>query len=233
MMTVQTQGFEPDNKNPFQANGNFVDASKLAVTIRCPHCRQLGSFNSLRAIGFNKSGRVGPNRVTQIYAATIRLCPNMACQGLVFTIESSFDGKIVEIEPSQLLDFNPDGLPNCCLRTLKEAAACHAAGAYRAAAMMVRRLLEEICDANSAKGKNLHERLNSLKSIIVLPADLFDAMFALKALGNDAAHIEAKEYNEIGREEAEISIELAKEILKALYQLKGLVGRLKKQKTKP
>jgi Domain of unknown function (DUF4145) len=229
-MTVQIQNiFMPDNKNLFQTNGNFSDANnRPATTVRCPHCRQLGSFSSWRAIGFNKSGRFGANRVTQIYTAHIRICPNMVCQGIVFTIESS-DGKIAEIEPPQLLDFNPDGLPENCLRTLKEAIACHAGGAYRAAAMMVRRLLEEICDANSAKGNNLHERLNSLKSIIVLPTDMFDAMFALKALGNDAAHIEAKEYNEIGRDEAEVSIELVKEILKALYQLKGLIARLKKQ----
>jgi hypothetical protein len=152
----------------------------------------------------------------------------MKCRGLVFTIENP-RGTIEEIEPPQLLDFDPEGLPPRCLKTLKEAVACHAAGACRAAAMMVRRLLEEICDANSAKGNNLHERLNSLKAIIILPGELFEAMFALKALGNDAAHVEAKEYNEIGREEAEISIELAKEILKAIYQLKSLVARLKKQ----
>lgn len=231
-MTVHTSvRFEPDNKNFFQTDGNFSELNKFATTIRCPHCRQLGSFNPLKAFGFNKRGRMGANPGVQVYSSAVRLCPNMACQGLVFTIEAP-DGKIEEIEPPQLLDFNPDGLPDACLKTLKEAIACHAAGAYRAAAMMVRRLLEELCEANSAKGNNLHERLNSLKAIIVLPGELFEAMFALKALGNDAAHVEAKEYDNIGREEAEISIELAKEILKALYQLKGLIARLKKQQIK-
>jgi uncharacterized protein DUF4145 len=109
---------------------------------------------------------------------------------------------------------------------LKEAVACHAAGAYRAAAMMVRRLLEEICADNNAKGGDLHKRLEALKTLVVLPHALFDAMGELKALGNDAAHVEARAYDNIGREEAEDSIELAKEILKALYQLKALVGRL-------
>jgi hypothetical protein len=92
--------------------------------------------------------------------------------------------------------------------------------------MMVRRLLEEICAENSASGQNLHNRLAALKSLVVLPQPLFEAMNELKALGNDAAHVEAKAYDNIGREEAEDSIELAKEILKALYQLKGLVARL-------
>ena len=50
---------------------------------------------------------------------------------------------------------------------------------------------------------------------------------------NDAAHIEAKTYDNIGREEAEDSIELAQEILKSLYQLQGLVSRLQARKSTP
>jgi hypothetical protein len=131
------------------------------------------------------------------------------------------------------LDFNLENLPQKLQQTLSEAVSCHGAGAYRAAAMMVRRLLEEICEANSAEGSNLHQRLGALKSLIVLPQPLFDAMFELKALGNDAAHVEAKAYDNIGRDEAEDSIELAKEIVKALYQLKGLLGRLQARKNAP
>lgn len=52
----------------------------------------------------------------------------------------------------QLLDFNPESLPPRLQQTLREAVACHGAGAYMAAAMMVRRLLEEICDENNATG---------------------------------------------------------------------------------
>lgn len=43
-------------------------------------------------------------------------------------------------------------------------------------------------------------------------------MDELKALGNDAEHIEAKAFANIDKEEAELSIELAQEILKARYQ---------------
>ena len=96
--------------------------------------------------------------------------------------------------------------------------------------MMVRRLLEEICEDNAATGNDLHDRLLVLKNLVVLPLPLFEATGELKALGNDAAHVEAKAYDNIGREEAEDSIELAKEILKALYQLKELVGRLQARK---
>jgi hypothetical protein len=153
------------------------------------------------------------------------------CKGIVFVIEN-LKG-IVEIEPPQLLDFNPEGLPPRLAQALQEAVACHAAGAYRAAAMMVRRLLEVICEENNVAGANLHQRLESLRNAVVLPQPLFDAMDELKALGNDAAHVEARAYDNIGEAEAEDSIELAKEILKSLYQLKGLIARLQARKNKP
>jgi hypothetical protein len=143
------------------------------------------------------------------------------------------NGRFVRMLPPLALDFSIDHLPAICQETLKEAVTCHAAGAYRAAAMMVRRLLEEICAENDAKGADLHKRLEALKGLVVLPQALFDAMGELKALGNDAAHVNAKTYDNIGQEEAEVSIELAKEILKALYQLKGLVGRLQARKGAP
>ena len=137
----------------------------------------------------------------------------------------------MEVLPPECIDFNHEHIPLQLLTTLKEAIQCHAAGAFRASAMMVRRLLEEICEKNNAEGKNLHQRLESLKNKVVLPTAFFDAMNELKSLGNDAAHVEAKSYDEIGREEAADSIELAKEILKALYQLDGLIGRLQARKS--
>lgn len=140
---------------------------------------------------------------------------------------------VLTVVPPELLDFDSDGLPARCDATLREAVACHGAGAHRAAAMMVRRLLEELCEENSASGQTLHSRLKELRKQVVLPEALFVAMDELKLLGNDAAHVEAREYDEIGREEAADAIELAKEILKALYQLKGLVGRLQARKSKP
>lgn len=216
------------NPNVFQPDWGLDRTGPLgAIAIRCPHCQQLGSFHSfgLQSLKYIKESI--PKSPTGI-EASIRGCPNQSCNGLVFVIESG--GKALRVEPPETIDFSPKGLPIECLETLKEAIACHAAGAYRASAMMVRRLLEEICHLNGAKGANLHQRLSSLKDRIVLPEALFHAMGELKALGNDAAHIEAIEYANIGREEAEDSIELAKEILKALYQLQGLVSRLQARK---
>jgi hypothetical protein len=218
-----------DDPNLFRADaGVGQSVARATVSIRCPHCREIGSFNALGGhvwqFGKKATTNIAQTHFVADYFASVRVCPNDKCRGLVFAIESK-EG-VVEVEPPQLLDFNPEGLPERVQQTLREAVACHGAGAYRAAAMMVRRLLEEICEDNKAVGANLHQRLASLKTSVVLPSPLFEAMNELKALGNDAAHVEAKSYDNIGADEAADSIELAKEIVKALYQLKGLIARL-------
>ncbi|MEJ7644319.1 MAG: hypothetical protein WKF87_06970 [Chryseolinea sp.] len=49
----------------------------------------------------------------------------------------------------------------------------------------------------------------------------------LRLLGNDAAHIEARVFAEIGPEEIKISLEFTIEILKAVYQYEALVAKLR------
>jgi hypothetical protein len=222
--------FQAINPNFFQVEGDLGTRNATrAVSIRCPHCRQLGSFINVGPdITYAKNGTKSNVKCIASASASLRICPNDKCRGLVFIVECH--GEIVEVEPPELLDSDPDGLPANLQKTLQEAISCHAAGAYRATAMMVRRLLEEICDLNNAEGANLHQRLESLKVKVVLPQALFEAMSELKALGNDAAHIEANAYDKIGKDEAADSIELAKEILKALYQLQGLLSRLQARK---
>ena len=128
-------GFEANEPNAFRTDaGVFSDAGLSAISVRCPHCRELGSFDVVRAkaFEFRKSGKSGGNHAVAAFFASIRICPNTKCKGLVFVIQQGPD-QIVEIEPPQLLDFNSENLPNKLQETLKEAVACHGAGAYRAA----------------------------------------------------------------------------------------------------
>jgi hypothetical protein len=52
-------------------------------------------------------------------------------------------------------------------------------------------------------------------------------MQELRLLGNDAAHIESQTFNEIGKNEIEVSIEFTKEILKAVYQYENLLEKIR------
>lgn len=95
---------------------------------------------------------------------------------------------------------------------------------------MVRKTLEELCRDRGANGKNLKERIKDLGTKIVLPTELLEGLDDLRLLGNDAAHIESQEFNKIGKDEVEVGIEFAKEILKAVYQYSALLNRLRSLK---
>lgn len=91
---------------------------------------------------------------------------------------------------------------------------------------MIRRTLEELCEDKKALGANLKARIAALNAVAIIPTELLNAADELRILGNDAAHIEAKDYDKIGEEESELAIELAKELLKAVYQYNALLTRL-------
>jgi hypothetical protein len=130
----------------------------------------------------------------------------------------------------ETIDFDPAGMPEGILASFTEAITCHAHSCFKAAAIMVRRTLEEICADRGATGSNLKERIVALRTKVILPEELLNAANELRLLGNDAAHLEATVYDAVGREEVEVGIELCKEILKGVYQLSSLVERLKKLK---
>jgi Domain of unknown function (DUF4145) len=155
----------------------------------------------------------------------MRQCPNPECRSLVFTVVKN--GKLEASYPPQVIDFDSTDLPPPILATLEEAIKSHAAGCFKASAIMVRRLLEELCSDKGATGNDLKARLAALGKTIVIPGDLLTAADELRILGNDAAHVEAKAYDAIGSNEATLAIELAKELLKAVYQYSSLVSKLK------
>lgn len=193
-------------------NGGFI-------SLRCPGCRQIGTFEPLTGV----ADLWAPDR--QVWLSQ-RRCPNPDCRTHVFCIHTH-QNKVLRAYPPERIDFDPKGIPDRILKTFSEALACHAEGLYTSAAIMIRRTLEELCEDKQSTGANLKERIGSLRSNIVLPEELFIALDDLRLLGNDAAHIEAKSYDSVGQPELEIAIELTKEILKGVYQLDGLVNKLR------
>jgi hypothetical protein len=157
-----------------------------------------------------------------------RRCPNPSCGAHVFLIH---DGTmLVHSYPVERLDFDSTGLPSPVLKAFEEAVTCHAGGCYIAAAIMVRKTLEELCTDRGAIGPNLKERIAALRGKIIVPDDLLAGVDDLRLLGNDAAHVESQVFTAVGKEEVEVGIDFAKELLKAVYQYSKLVDRLKKLK---
>jgi len=188
----------------------------IPVTARCPNC---GHEAVMAALGQSDVSVNGD------FVCGQRRCPNPSCNGHLFVVLKH--GQLVSAYPPIRLDFEPENLPPTVLKTFEEAISCHAGGLFISAAIMIRRTLEEVCAERQAQGKDLKQRIADLRSKIVVPQELLDAMDELRILGNDAAHIEAKEYENISETEVSVAIQFTKEILKSLYQYSSLLSKLR------
>jgi hypothetical protein len=126
--------------------------------------------------------------------------------------------------------FDSKRIPGPIAKSFSDALTCHSECLFIPAAIMIRRTLEELCTDKGATGKNLKERIGALRTVVILPHELFCAIDDLRMLGNDAAHVEANTYAAIGAAEVGVAIELTKEVLKAVYQLDDLLARLRELK---
>lgn len=196
-------------------------AKSIAVVTKCPICGNGGSFYPLTAEDLYLYDR----RSVEHYTVGHRCCPNPKCKAYLFFCQPE-RGKLVTF-PALRIDFKTENIPERIRLCLTEAITCHAEDCYIASAIMVRRTLEELCEDKGSQGDNLKKRIEGLKSIVVLPKELFEGLDEVRLLGNDAAHIESKEYDQIGKEEVAVAIELTKEILKSVYQMDTLVMKLK------
>jgi len=207
-------------------------AAGVTINLRCPACRHLGAFTGYNnandlVTGVPLHGPDGQPRLAQCRSG-IRICPNPDCRAIVFVTVDE-DAKFLSF-PAERIDFDPTLIPQKILDSFEEAITYHANHCFRSSAIMVRRTLEEICADRAATGESLKLRLAKLGSLIIVPKELLEAADELRLLGNDAAHLEAQVYDDIGSEEIEVAIGLCKEILKAVYQLSSLVDRLRKLK---
>jgi hypothetical protein len=190
------------------------------VVLRCPHCGNNGTFERT----------IDSDLHTEGHWLGIRKCPNTKCRGFIFFIMTGTT--VVQSFPALRIDFKKENIPARILNAFEQAITCHAQQCYIASAIMIRRTLEEICADKEAKGDNLKERIKSLKGKIILPSELLDGMDELRLLGNDAAHIEAQAFDEIGKVEIEVGIEFTQEILRAVYQYSSLLTKIRELKKK-
>lgn len=193
----------------------------LRAQVRCPNCGKDAVFENLAQHDVS----IGDG-----FSCGQRVCPNPSCRGHLFVV--FHNQKVVASYPPVKLDFDATNIPENIKTTFEEALVCHSANCFVASAIMVRRTLEEICEEKLAKGKNLKEKIQDLQTKIVLPQELLEAMDELRILGNDAAHIEAKEFDSISNNELDVAIEVTKEIMKGVYQYANLLNKLRALKKK-
>ena len=198
-----------------------------AISFRCPHCGDMNLFFA-GCDGLSRMFTLSDNSLFKSFQRqhSLRICEHEYCGGIVYVIKDVIENGNLWTYPFEKIDFDTTNVPEKLISVLREATSCFASGCYRASIIMVRRLLEEICSEKNASGNTLHEKLESLRNIAGLREDVFSLMMELKIIGNDAAHVKAKAYMNIGKEECAISIDISKDILKSIYQAETLLTRL-------
>lgn len=192
----------------------------------CPHCGKGGTFMGTHDYSYDVSYSMGGRHLSGVVNTSVRFCPNPECLAPVFLISEG--NRVIHSAPTPRIDFDSTRLPKQIADCLDEAIGCHAAGCFRASALLVRRTIEEVCKEKSATGRTLKARIQSLGTVMTLPPALISAMDQLRLLGNDAAHVDASDYDEVGANESAAAIMLAKEIVKAAYQYDHLLEALSK-----
>jgi len=132
-----------------QAESHDTWVTKADIRLRCPQCRHLAVLNS-----FQKSadlivwkGETVRERAEESLTIGHRRCPNKLCSAYICVI---YKGEEPDIEvlvsfPPERIDFDASNLPESVVNSLEEAIICHANECYVAAAIMVRKTLEQVC----------------------------------------------------------------------------------------
>jgi len=166
-----------------------IESNQTVVRMRCPNCRQRGTFESTLKTDISQSN----NNLSKVILGQ-RRCPDPNCYAQIFVAYDRLAERVIVSYPAERIDFDSTDIPTSVLKTLEEAITCHASQCYVACAIMIRKTLEELCKERGATGKNLKIKLQDLRGKIILPQELLDGLDDLRLLGNDAAHIEAQEY---------------------------------------
>ncbi|CAN5189202.1 hypothetical protein BH20ACI1_BH20ACI1_27060 [soil metagenome] len=203
---------------------------RVNVRIKCPNCRHKVNLEKLDVEDLQFSGKNETFLTSNNKIAGLRKCPNEECNALVFFVVKPFTHIILVSFPYSTIEFDVTDIPEEIVKCFNESLICHSNECYVASAIMVRKTLEIVCKKNGAVGKNLKDKITDLGKKITLSRELLDGFDELRILGNNAVHVEAKEFDDVGKEEVEIAIDVTKEILKAVYQHKELVGRLRNLK---
>lgn len=197
-----------------------VNKKDEKISLRCPYCHQIGQFELVGKPVL--ATKTSPRE--DFYMGSFK-CPNNDCNAHVFIGYDNYHRAVVSYPPESI-KFNSLKIPDIIVDTFEEAIICHSHNSYTASAIMIRRTLEEICDDNNAEGNNLKQRIESLSDLVILPPPLLEGLDNLRLMGNDAAHVEARDYKNIGKKEVELALDVTKEVLKSVYQLDNLVNRL-------
>lgn len=175
----------------------------------CPSCGVLCVF---KQVGIEDVYAYEFENEDNEYLLSIRKCPS--CDVAVFIrYNEDVDGSMDSCYPFPRAKIEREDCPEMILENFDEAVTCFHAGCYRASAIMIRRTLEALTEHFEATGRDLHSKIINLGEKLLVAEDILENLMSLKALGNDAAHLQVKSFHKVDREEVSVAIDVIQDII--------------------
>lgn len=187
--------------------------------LTCPHCGHRsgcdveGEVQIALGAGDPSAGQA--QSVWQLVACSECGKPILLLQENLGSESNTHDPEIVYPEVRRKL--NPD-IPAELRNDWEEAYSCLLARAYKAAVVMVRRVLEGACQQQGMTQKTLAASLRELSAAGTIDGRLQEWADLLRAVGNDGAHFAGRL---VAKEDAEDAVAFAEAFLDHLYVLNG------------
>jgi len=192
------------------------------LSIYCPHCHRHTSLTpapvKYRCGGHSYTTDAVWDKDYQ-NAWWLGVCN--ACENPVLVLN-----KGQKVFPTPLPAPTSEDIPQEIRGDLDEAKICFSATAYRAAAVMARRVIQVAAKDKGATGDKLVSQIHELQKSGKITNDLKEWADAVRWVGNDAAHPSGAQ---VAKEDAEDVLHLAEQLLHVLYVAPAVAASLKKR----
>ncbi len=83
-----------------------------------------------------------------------------------------------------------------------------------------------LCELKGAEGMCLIKKIDDLPTKVGLPQVFFEGMHEIRFIGNEAAHVDLKDIDNVGEEEAKLAIEMTYRTIQCSYQAEEIGKRV-------
>ena len=162
---------------------------------RCPHCK-----NSYMGLPDEFHDRLQCTACGEMFVAEIK------------------DGRARTVSSATFVLDPPAGIDLQLSSDLTEACGCFNVGAYKATVVMARRFMEALLDKRGFKGKSLFDRIKAAHAAGAVSDLQFQLASSTRILVNYGAHYSDDQLAQIGRDEAELVLNMIRQILKSIVK---------------
>lgn len=182
----------------------------------CPHCGVKCEFDVLTNYDGSRS-RVGcPNPGYYVIAR----CRN--CEGFVF-------GEVKNLYPKSVFRVQDKILREPILSDYNEVLKCFEVDAFKATAVMCRRVLQFSVEEKGGEGKDLLEKINDLDHKRIITRAIRDWTHQIRMFGRYGAHPVEGNLDFVDKKQAEICLEFLKNYLHYVYEMPHQLAQSQKK----